>query len=128
MAQQLVAGSDVGGDLLLNQRQQQGLLSGGAGCGLGEPEAGADHGREPQAGGPVEGERLKLSALVFAAHQQQVTAQAQAEITDQGIPHQWHQGAAEQRRRGASACAAQTLIALDEVLNLLRVLQEQANA
>ena len=127
LAQQLITGSDVGRDPLLDQGEQQGFGGGGAGCGLGEPEARADHGRDPQAGGPVEGEGLKLPALVFTAHQQQITAHPEAEITDQGIPHQRHQRAAEHCRCGPIAGAANTLIGLDEALNLLRVLQEQAN-
>ena len=71
--------------------------------------------------------RIFLSALLFAAHQKKITGQAQAEIADQGIPHQWHQGAAEQCRRWSTAGAAKPSIALDEVLNLFRVLQEEAD-
>ena len=35
---------------------------------------------------------MELPALVVAAHQRQITAHPEAEIADQGIPHQRHGG------------------------------------
>ena len=64
---------------------------------------------------------------MFAAHKQQITAHAQGEIADQCIAHQGHEGAAEHRCCGPSARAAEALMGLDEGLDLIRVLQEEAN-
>ena len=127
LAKQMLMGSHMGGDPLLDQGQQQGLLGWGTWCVLREPEARADHRWNTKACGPVEGERSELSALVLAAHQQKITPQAQAEILNQGIPHQRHEGAAEQRRWCPSDCPAEVLIGLDEAWDLVRVLQEEAD-
>ena len=95
----------LGGDLLLDQASSRGCRRWGIMVRSGrEPEARQITGGTGRLGGPVEGERSELSALVLAAHQQtRSQPMAQAEIADQGIPHQRHKGAAEQRRWSPSA-------------------------